>query len=326
MKKLINSPETVVSDALRGLAAAHPGLRIDHERRLVLRAEPKEFGTVAIVSGGGSGHEPLHSGYVGFGMLDAACPGEIFTSPTPQQWLDAAVAAERGAGVLLVVKNYSGDVMNAEIAAELAAESRLDLRTAVIADDVSLDAPVRRGTGTALLVHRLVGAAAELGHDLDEVHALAERLAATGRSIGLALRPATVPAAGTPTFELDEDEIEWGVGIHGEPGRERQLRAPARELAARLVDPILADGLPSGPAIVLMSGLGATPLIELYVMHAEVVDALEAAGVTVARALVGNHVTALDMAGCSLTVLPVDDELLSLWDSPVDTPALRWGR
>ncbi len=326
MKKLINSAETVVGDALRGLAAAHPSLRIDHERRLVLRAEPKDYGTVALVSGGGSGHEPLHSGYVGFGMLDAACPGEIFTSPAPQHWLDAAVAAERGAGVLLIVKNYAGDVMNAEIAAELAAERRLDLRTVIIADDVSLEPPVRRGTGTALLVHRLVGAAAEQGHDLDELHALAVRVAASGRSMGLALRPATVPAAGNPTFELGDDEIEWGVGIHGEPGRERQPLGTARELAGRLVDPILADGLPSGPAIVLLSGLGSTPLIELYVMHAEIVALLAHAGVTVARALVGNHVTALDMAGCSLTVLPVDDELLSLWDSPVETPVLRWGR
>lgn len=330
MKKLISTPETVVADALRGLALAHPGLRVDHERRIVYRAEPKEYGTVAIVSGGGSGHEPLHTGYVGFGMLDAAVAGEVFTSPTPDQIHAATLAVERGAGVLHVVKNYTGDVMNFEMAAELAQAARIDVRAVVVADDVavadSLYTAGRRGTGTTVLLERIVGAAAEQGHDLDTLHALAERIAATGRSMGIALSGATVPAAGAPTFELGDDEIEWGVGIHGEPGRERQQMAPVTELAERLVGPLVADGLPAGDAIVMLSGLGATPLVELYGMLAAVAELLEAVGVRRVRTLVGETITALDMAGCLLTVLPVDAELLAYWDSPVETPALRWGR
>lgn len=330
MKKLITRPETVVADALRGLALAHPGLHVDHERRIVYRAEPKQYGTVAIVSGGGSGHEPLHTGYVGFGMLDAAVAGDVFTSPTPDQIHAATIAVERGAGVLHIVKNYTGDVLNFEMAAELAQAARIQLRSVVVADDVavvdSLYTAGRRGTGTTVLLEKIVGAAAEQGHDLDTVHALAELIAATGRSMGIALSGATVPAAGTPTFELADDEIEWGVGIHGEPGRERQSMASAPELAERLVGPIVADGLPAGDAIVLLSGLGATPLIELYGMLAEVAVLLEAVGVRMVRTLVGDTITALDMAGCLLTVLPVDAELLGYWDAPVETPALRWGR
>lgn len=330
MKKLISTPETVVADALRGLALAHPGVRVDHECRIVYRAEPKEYGTVAIVSGGGSGHEPLHTGYVGFGMLDAAVAGEVFTSPTPDQIHAATLAVERGAGVLHVVKNYTGDVMNFEMAAELAQAARIDVRVVVVADDVavadSLYTAGRRGTGTTVLLEKIVGAAAEQGHDLDTLHALAERIAATGRSMGIALSGATVPAAGSPTFELADDEIEWGVGIHGEPGRERQPMAPAAELAERLVGPLVADGLPAGDAIVMLSGLGATPLVELYGMLAAVAELLEAVGVRRVRTLVGETITVLDMAGCLLTVLPVDAELLAYWDSPVETPALRWGR
>ncbi|MFN4002702.1 dihydroxyacetone kinase subunit DhaK [Microcella sp.] len=330
MKKLISTPETVVADALRGLALAHPGVRVDHERRIVYRAEPKEYGTVAIVSGGGSGHEPLHTGYVGFGMLDAAVAGEVFTSPTPDQIHAATLAVERGAGVLHVVKNYTGDVMNFEMAAELAQAARIDVRVVVVADDVavadSLYTAGRRGTGTTVMLEKIVGAAAEQGHDLDTLHALAERIAATGRSMGIALSGATVPAAGAPTFELGDDEIEWGVGIHGEPGRERQQMAPVAELAERLVGPLVADGLPAGDAIVMLSGLGATPLVELYGMLAAVAELLEAVGVRRMRTLVGETITALDMAGCLLNVLPVDAELLAYWDSPVETPALRWGR
>ena len=330
MKKLITRPETVVADALRGLALAHPGLHVDHERRIVYRAEPKQYGTVAIISGGGSGHEPLHTGYVGFGMLDAAVAGDVFTSPTPDQIHAATIAVERGAGVLHIVKNYTGDVLNFEMAAELAQAARIPLRSVVVADDVavvdSLYTAGRRGTGTTVLLEKIVGAAAEQGHDLDTVHALAELIAATGRSMGIALSGATVPAAGIPTFELADDEIEWGVGIHGEPGRERQSMASAPELAERLVGPIVADGLPAGDAIVLLSGLGATPLIELYGMLAEVAVLLEAVGVRMVRTLVGDTITALDMAGCLLTVLPVDAELLGYWDAPVETPALRWGR
>ena len=330
MKKLISSPESVVVDALRGMAAAHPELSIDLERRIVYRAQPKEHGTVAIVSGGGSGHEPLHAGYVGFGMLDAACAGAVFTSPTPDQVLAATRAVDRGAGVLHIVKNYTGDVLNFEMAAELAAEARIDVRTVVVADDVavtdSLYTAGRRGTGTAVLLERIVGAAAEQGFDFDEVHALAERVAAAGRSMGIALSGATVPAAGRPTFTLGDDEIEWGVGIHGEPGRERQPMAPAPELAARLVQPLIDDGLGACDAIVMLSGLGATPLIELYGMLAAVTPLLKQHDVRPVRVLVGDYITSLDMAGCLLTVLPVDAELLSYWDSPVDTPALRWGR
>jgi dihydroxyacetone kinase-like protein len=330
MKKLITSAETVVSDALRGFSLAHPGLFVDHDQRVVYRREPKEYGTVALVSGGGSGHEPLHSGYVGFGMLDAACVGEVFTSPTPDQIHAATVAVERGAGVLHIVKNYSGDVMNFEMAAELAQSARIEVRTVIVADDVAVtdlqSKAGRRGTGTTVLLEKIVGAAAEQGHDLETVHGLALRVAAAGRSMGIALASATVPAAGVPTFNLADDEIEWGVGIHGEPGRERQPMAPARELAERLVGPLVADGLPAGDAIVLLSGLGATPLLELYGMFAEVVDLLEAVGVRVVRSLVGDTITALDMAGCLLTVLPVDAELLSYWDAPAETPALRWGR
>ncbi|WP_439565270.1 dihydroxyacetone kinase subunit DhaK [Microcella sp.] len=330
MKKLISAPETVVADALRGLALAHPGVRVDHERRIVYRAEPKEYGTVALVSGGGSGHEPLHTGYVGFGMLDAAVAGEVFTSPTPDQIHAATVAVDRGAGVLHIVKNYTGDVMNFEMAAELAQAARIEVRSVVVADDVavadSLYTAGRRGTGTTVLLEKIVGAAAEQGHDLDTLHALAARIAETGRSMGIALSGATVPAAGSPTFLLAEDEIEWGVGIHGEPGRERQPMAGAAELAERLVGPIVADGLPAGEAIVMLSGLGATPLIELYGMLAAIADLLDAVGVRRVRTLVGETITALDMAGCLLTVLPVDAELLGYWDAPVETPALRWGR
>ncbi|MDX2026131.1 dihydroxyacetone kinase subunit DhaK [Microcella sp.] len=330
MKKLISSPETVVADALRGLALAHPGVRVDHERRVVYRAEPKDFGTVALVSGGGSGHEPLHTGYVGFGMLDAAVAGDVFTSPTPDQIHGATVAVDRGAGVLHIVKNYTGDVLNFELAAELAQAARIDVRTVLVADDVAVADSTftagRRGTGTTVLLEKIVGAAAEQGHDLDTLHDLATRIAASGRSMGVALSAATVPAAGVPTFELADDEIEWGVGIHGEPGRARQTMAAAPELAERLVGPLVADGLPAGDAIVMLSGLGATPLIELYAMLAEMVPLLEAVGVRTVRTLVGNTITALDMAGCLITVLPVDAELLAYWDAPVDTPALRWGR
>ncbi len=330
MKKLISAPESVVADALRGLALAHPAVRVDHDKRIVYRAEPKEYGTVALVSGGGSGHEPLHTGYVGFGMLDAAVAGEVFTSPTPDQIHAATVAVDRGAGVLHIVKNYTGDVMNFEMAAELAQSTRIEVRSVVVADDVavadSLYTAGRRGTGTTVVLEKIVGAAAEQGHDLETLHALAERIASTGRSMGIALSGATVPAAGLPTFELADDEIEWGVGIHGEPGRERQSMAPMHELAERLVGPLVADGLPSGDAIVMLSGLGATPLVELYGMLAAIADLLDAVGVRRVRTLVGETITALDMAGCLLTVVPVDAELLSYWDSPVETPALRWGR
>ena len=331
MKKLINGAEDVLAESLVGFAAAHPEVRVDHEHRVVYRADPKPHGTVAILSGGGSGHEPLHAGYVGFGMLDAAVCGEIFTSPTPDQILAATEAVDTGEGVLYLVKNYTGDVMNFELAAELATSA---VETVIIADDVAVEDSTytagRRGTGLTVLLEKLVGAAAEQGHDLAELAALARRIATQGRSMGVALTSATLPASGRPNFDLPETDIEVGVGIHGEPGRRREPLAPASQIARMLVEPILADrpftgSTGAGPAIVMLNGMGATPLIELYLMFGEVKALLEKAGVTVARSLVGNYITSLDMAGCSVTVLEADDELLALWDAPVNTPALRWG-
>ena len=332
MKKLINGPEDVVADALRGVEAAHPGrLRVDHTHRLILRADAPRPGKVGLVSGGGSGHEPLHSGYVGPGMLDAACCGEVFTSPTPDQILAATLAVDAGAGVLHLVKNYSGDVMNFEMAAEFAADAGVRVESVVTADDVavtdSLYTSGRRGVGVTVLAEKIAGAAAEEGQDLDAVAAIARRVAAQGRSMGLALTSCTAPSVGRPTFELAEGEFELGIGIHGEPGRVRLPMRPARALAPLLIDPILADlDFTDAPVIALLNGMGGTPLLELYVMYAEVASVLAACGVRVARSLVGNHITSLDMAGCSLTLLRADDELLRLWDAPVDTPALHWGR
>lgn len=331
MKKLINDPGAVVADALRGVAAAHPGrLRVDLEHRLVLRGDAPRPGRVAVLSGGGSGHEPLHAGYVGRGMLDAACCGEVFTSPTPDQVLAATQAVDGGAGVLHVVKNYTGDVLNFEMGAELAVDAGVRVASVLTADDVavqdSLFTAGRRGVGVTVLVEKIAGAAAEEGRDLDAVASVARRAAESGRSLGLALTSCTVPQVGRPTFDLGEGEIELGIGIHGEPGRERRPLAPARDLAAHLVEPVLADlDFTGAPVIALLTGLGGTPLLELYLMYGEVAALLERAGVTVARRLVGNYVTSLEMAGCSLTLLRADDELLRLWDAPVDTPALRWG-
>ncbi|QDH11019.1 dihydroxyacetone kinase subunit DhaK [Nocardioides dongxiaopingii] len=331
MKKLINDPANVLADALRGIEAAHPELRVDHQHRVIYRAEPKQDGRVAIISGGGSGHEPLHGGFVGPGMLDAACAGEVFTSPTPDQVAEATAAVDRGAGVLHVVKNYTGDVMNFEMAGELAAaDSGVRVETVVTADDVAVQDSTytagRRGVGLTVLLEKIVGAAAEEGQDLDAVVALAQRVNDAGRSMGIALTSCTVPAAGKPTFDLPEDEMEVGVGIHGEPGRRRVPLAPASEVAALLVESVLADrDFTGSPAVVMLNGMGGTPLIELYVLYGEVARLLADAGVPVARRLVGNYITSLDMAGASLTVLGADDDLLRLWDAPVDTSGLRWG-
>ncbi len=329
MKKLINSPADVLADALRGIQAAHPDVRVDTENRVILRGEPTRAGKVALVSGGGSGHEPMHGGFVGRGMLDAACAGEVFTSPTPDQMLAADQAVDSGAGVLHIVKNYTGDVLNFEMAAELAQGEGIRVETVVVADDVAVQDSTwtagRRGTGTTVILEKIVGALAEEGADLDAVLALAEKVSGNGRSMGVALTSCTVPSAGKPTFELPDDEMEVGVGIHGEPGRERRPLATAKEIASMLVDPILADMDATGPAIVLLSGLGGTPLIELYVMWAEIAPLLETAGVSVERVLVGDYITSLDMAGCSLTIVKADEEMLRLWDAPVVTPGLRWG-
>ncbi|SSC22605.1 dihydroxyacetone kinase subunit DhaK, partial [Klenkia terrae] len=330
VKKLINDPADVVADALRGMAAAHPRLRVDHENRVVFRGDAPVQGKVGLVSGGGAGHEPMHGGFVGPGMLDAACAGEVFTSPVPDQMVAATQGVDGGAGVLHIVKNYTGDVMNFEMAAELvAAESGTEVVTVVVDDDVavqdSLYTAGRRGVGTTVLLEKIVGAAAEEGRPLAAVADLARRIDDSGRSMGMALTSCTVPAAGKPTFELPEGEMEIGIGIHGEPGRRRVPIAPARDVAAMLVEPILADHTFSDGVICFVNGLGGTPLIELYVVYAEVAAILEKSGIGIARSLVGPYMTSLEMAGCSVTLLQADDELLRLWDAPVDTPGLRWG-
>ncbi|MCW2644705.1 MAG: dihydroxyacetone kinase, DhaK subunit [Pseudonocardiales bacterium] len=332
MKKLINDPQNVVAEALLGIEAAHPDLNVDHQHKIIYRADAPRRGKVGIISGGGSGHEPLHGGFVGLGMLDAACAGEVFTSPVPDQMLAATKLVDGGAGVLHVVKNYTGDVMNFEMAAELAAaESGAQVVSVVTDDDVAVQDSTwtagRRGVGVTVLLEKIAGAAAEQGRSLEQVAEVARQVNANGRSMGLALTSCTVPAAGKPTFELGEDEMELGVGIHGEPGRQRVPMATAREIAEMLVEPVLAD-LPftnGDKVIAFVNGLGGTPLLELYVMYNEVNRILTGHGVQVARSLVGSYITSLDMAGTSVTLLKVDDETLSLWDAPVKTPALRWG-
>lgn len=332
MKKLINAVDNVVTDALRGMAAAHPHeLDIDLDQHIVYRRRPKEQGKVAIISGGGSGHEPLHGGFVGTGMLDAACAGEIFTSPVPDQVVAATSAVDRGAGVLHIVKNYTGDVMNFEMAAEIVdAESGIQVASVVTNDDVAVEDSLytagRRGVGVTVMVEKIAGAAAEQGRPLDEVAGIAARVNAAGRSMGMALTSCTVPANGKPSFDLPEGEMEIGIGIHGEPGRHREPLAGAQDIAGRLVGPILADhDFTGSEVIVMVNGMGGTPLIELYLMYGEVKALLDAAGVRVARNLVGNYITSLDMAGCSVTLLKADPELLALWDAPVKTAGLRWG-
>ncbi|MFE5593935.1 dihydroxyacetone kinase subunit DhaK [Streptomyces sp. NPDC056549] len=330
MRMLINVPETVVADALRGMAAAHPELTVDVERRVVVRRDAPLAGKVALVSGGGSGHEPLHGGFVGYGMLAAACPGEVFTSPVPDQMVRAAAAVDSGAGVLFVVKNYTGDVLNFEMAAELAEDEGIQVAKVLVDDDVavtdSLYTAGRRGTGGTLFVEKIAGAAAEEGAPLERVEAIARRVNERSRSFGVALSACTTPAKGSPTFDLPEGELELGIGIHGEPGRERRAMMTSREIADFAVDAVVEDLRPSGPVIALVNGMGATPLLELYGFNAEVQRVLAERQVPVARTLVGNYVTSLDMAGCSVTLCEVDEELLRLWDAPVQTPALRWGR
>lgn len=332
MKKLINDPADVVKEALLGIEAAHPDLRVDHTQKIIYRSDAPRRGKVGLISGGGSGHEPLHGGFVGLGMLDAACAGEVFTSPVPDQMLEATRQVDGGAGVLHIVKNYTGDVMNFEMAAELAAaESGIEVVQVVTDDDVavqdSLYTAGRRGVGVTVLLEKIAGAAAEEGRPIADVAEVARRVNAGGRSMGMALTSGTVPAAGKPTFDLGVDEMEIGIGIHGEPGRQRLPLASAREIADLLVQPIVAD-LPfqRGDAVIaFVNGMGGTPQLELYLMFNEVAGILTGRGITVARSLVGSYITSLDMAGCSVTLLKVDDDLLRLWDAPVNTPALRWG-
>ncbi|AEF42812.1 dihydroxyacetone kinase subunit DhaK [Hoyosella subflava] len=332
MKKLINEPAGVVTEALAGMGAAHPELRIDLENRIVYRADAPVKGKVGLISGGGSGHEPMHSGFVGLGMLDAACAGEVFTSPVPDQMLEATKSVDSGAGVLHIVKNYTGDIMNFEMAAELAAaETGTEVIQVVTNDDVavkdSLYTAGRRGVGVTVLVEKLAGAAAEQGRPLKEVADVAQLVNDNGRSMGIALTPCTVPAAGKPTFTLAEDEMEVGVGIHGEPGRATVKLAPAREIAEMLMEPILSD-LPfktGDNVIAFINGMGGTPLLELYLMFGEVARILKGHGIEIARSLTGSYMTSLEMAGCSVTLLKANDDIMTLWDAPVNTPALRWG-
>jgi phosphoenolpyruvate---glycerone phosphotransferase subunit DhaK len=332
MKKLVNDPADVVAEALLGIEAAHPDLRVDHPNKIIYRADGPVAGKVGLISGGGSGHEPLHGGFVGPGMLDAACAGEVFTSPVPDQMLEATKQVDGGAGVLHIVKNYTGDVMNFEMAAELAAaETGVEVASVVSDDDVavqdSLYTAGRRGVGVTVIVEKIAGAAAEQGRPLAEIADVAKLVNANGRSMGMALTSCTVPAVGKPTFELGEDEMEIGIGIHGEPGRRRLPLATASGIAEMLVEPVVAD-LPyaSGDAVIaFVNGMGGTPLIELYVMYNEVARILGGHGVQIARSLVGPYITSLEMAGCSVTLVKVTDDLLALWDAPVRTPALRWG-
>jgi dihydroxyacetone kinase-like protein len=332
VKKLINDPTTVVTDALAGIEAAHPELRIDHEHKVIYRATAPVAGKVGLISGGGSGHEPLHGGFVGVGMLDAACAGEVFTSPTPDQMHEATKVVDAGAGVLHIVKNYTGDVLNFEMAAELAAEEAgIKVEAIVTNDDVAVEDSLytagRRGVGVTVLLEKICGAAAENGADLASVAAIAHKVNGLGRSLGMALTSCTVPAAGKPTFELADTEMEIGIGIHGEPGRYREPLGTAAEIAERLLDPIVRD-LPYGrgdKVLAFLNGMGGTPLLELYVVFAEVARILGGHGITIERSLVGPYITSLEMAGCSITLLKLDDELVRLWDAPVRTPALRWG-
>jgi dihydroxyacetone kinase-like protein len=332
MKKLINAPDAVVRDALRGMEAAHGDrLRVNYDPPYVVRADAPVQGKVGLVSGGGSGHEPMHGGFVGRGMLDAACPGEVFTSPTPDQMQEATKAVDGGAGVLHIVKNYTGDVMNFDMAAELAKGEGTEVESVLTNDDVAVEDSLytagRRGVGVTVLIEKICGGAAEDGRALAEVAELGRRVNANGRSMGMALTPCVTPGSGEPSFELGENEVEIGIGIHGEPGRFREEAGPASQVAERLVTPIVED-LPfsdGDPVLAFVNGMGGTPLIELYVMYAEVAKLLEARGLRIERNLVGNFITSLEMQGCSITLVKLDDEMVRYWDAPVDTPALRWG-
>jgi phosphoenolpyruvate---glycerone phosphotransferase subunit DhaK len=328
MKKFVNDAVNVVTEALRGFGRAHRGLVAVHEKPAYLTRALPRSPKVAVISGGGSGHEPLHGGFVGYGMLDAACPGQVFTSPTPDQICAAAEAVDGDRGVLFIVKNYAGDVMNFEMAAESFGGRSASI---LVQDDVAVESSTwsasRRGVAGTLVVEKIVGAAAEAGEDLAACAALGERTARACASMGAALTSCTIPAAGKPTFQLGEGEMELGVGIHGEPGRRRVPLAPADSVAAELSAAILHDLQPrkGEPLLLLVNGFGGTPLLELYLMYDAAARRLEADGLVIARSLVGNYVTSLEMAGCSLTLARLDDELIRLWDAPVHTAALRWG-
>jgi phosphoenolpyruvate---glycerone phosphotransferase subunit DhaK len=332
MKKLINDPADVVREALQGMEAAHADLlKVSFDPYYIVRADAPVSGKVALVSGGGSGHEPMHGGFVGTGMLDAACPGEVFTSPTPDQIEAATKAVDGGAGVVHIVKNYTGDVMNFEMAAELCRSEGAEVEAVVVDDDVavqdSLYTAGRRGVGATVLMEKIAGAAAEEGRPLADVAGISRRVNENARSMGMALTSCTVPAAGKPTFELGDDEIEIGIGIHGEPGRERTKLKPVSEIVEMMAS-VIVDDLPYGDGdrvIAFVNGMGGTPLIELYIVFDELAKFLKARHVTIERNLIGSYITSLEMQGCSITLLKADDEFLRLWDAPVKTPGLRWG-
>jgi phosphoenolpyruvate---glycerone phosphotransferase subunit DhaK len=332
VKRFQNDPETVVPDALAGVAAAHPGLvRVDLQNQLVIRADAPVSGKVGLVSGGGSGHEPLHGGFVGHGMLDAACAGAVFTSPVPDQMAEATKAVNGGAGVLHIVKNYTGDVLNFKLAAELAEDDGIEVQSVVLDDDVavqdSLYTAGRRGTGATVLAEKIAGARAEAGGSLSDVAGICRKVNEEARSFGVALTSCATPSSGTPIFDLGADEIEVGVGIHGEPGRRREKMKPASEIVEEMLEPIVSDlKLAKGDSVLaFVNGLGGTPLLELYLLFNEVVKGLGERGIAIDRSLVGNYITSLEMAGCSITLLRLDDELAGLWDAPVKTAGLRWG-
>ncbi|MER9029215.1 dihydroxyacetone kinase subunit DhaK [Mesorhizobium sp. M0674] len=327
MKKFMNSVDTVLTESLNGFVAAHADILVLGEEHKFIRRKVMKPGKVALISGGGSGHEPLHAGFVGHGMLDAACPGQVFTSPTPDQILAAAAPVDTGAGCLFIVKNYEGDVMNFDMAGEMA-DGVLQV---VINDDVAVEnssfTTGRRGVAGTLVVEKIVGAAAEQGMALADLKALGGRINSATRSMGVALTSCTVPAAGRPTFEIGDGEMEFGVGIHGEPGRRRDTLKSADAIAEEICAAILGDlgDRAKGPALLFINGFGGTPLMELYLMYNSARNIFEKQGVTVTRSLVGSYVTSLDMAGCSITLTMLDDEVTSMWDAPVHTAALRWG-
>jgi dihydroxyacetone kinase-like protein len=332
MKKLINAPDDVLREALEGMELAFGDrIRVSYDPAYIVRADAPVEGKVGLVSGGGSGHEPMHGGFVGPGMLDAACPGEVFTSPTPDQMLEATKAVNGGAGVLHIVKNYTGDVMNFEMAADLGKAEGIEVESVVTNDDVavqdSLYTAGRRGVGITVIAEKICGAAAEERRPLAEVAEVCRRVNAEGRSMGMALTPCITPGSGEPSFELGDDEMEIGIGIHGEPGRYREPLAPAAQVVERLATAVVED-LPyeSGDRVLaFVNGMGGTPLIELFIVYRELHRFLEARGITVARRLIGNYITSMEMAGTSITLLRLDDDLTRLWDAPVNTPALRWG-
>ena len=329
MKKLMNAVDDVLTESLRGFGLAHSDIvEVNAEHTFVARKGGGRQGKVALISGGGSGHEPLHAGFVGRGMLDAACPGQVFTSPTPNQMIAAAEAVDGGAGVLFIVKNYSGDVMNFEMAGEM---GDMTAETVLTNDDVAVESSLhsqgRRGVAGTVVVEKIVGAAAEQGADLAACKALGDRVNAAAGSMGVALTSCTVPAAGKPTFDLGEGDMEVGVGIHGEPGRRRVPMMTNDQIAAELVGAICESIQPAAgqKLLLLVNGMGGTPLLELYGVYDSAARECEKRGLSISRSLVGNYCTSLDMAGCSITLVKMDDEMTSLWDAPVHTAALRWG-